>query len=132
LLDGTIDIIATDHAPHTSEEKEKGMLEAPFGIVGLETAFPLLYTHLVKKEVITLAQLIDKLTVKPANVFGLNYGILKPGASADLTVIDLEKTQPIQPERFLSKGRNTPFAGWVCQGWPVMTLLSGQPVWQDE
>ncbi|EGL83101.1 dihydroorotase, multifunctional complex type [Caldalkalibacillus thermarum TA2.A1] len=132
LVDGTIDIIATDHAPHTEEEKSRGIIQAPFGIVGLETAFPLLYTHLVKTGTLTLAQLIEKMTAKPAEIFGLNKGRLEIGADADLTVVDLELEQPIRPEHFLSKGRNTPFAGWICQGWPVATIVNGEVVWQEQ
>lgn len=132
LVDGTIDMIATDHAPHTAEEKQRGMLAAPFGIVGLETAFPLLYTYLVKKGVLTLAQLVEALTVKPAKVFGLEAGEIAAGHPADLVVVDLEKSKPIRPEEFLSKGKNTPFAGWTCQGWPVLTLCDGRLVWQDQ
>jgi len=130
LLDGTIDFIATDHAPHTAAEKAKGIEAAPFGIVGLETAFPLLYTHLVKTGLVTLKQLIDWLTIKPAQCFGLDAGRLAIGAPADLTVIDLETEDMIDPETFASKGKNTPFAGWACQGWPVMTLVGGTIVWE--
>lgn len=129
LLDGTIDFIATDHAPHTAEEKAEGMELAPFGIVGLETAFPLLYTHFVETKVMTLKQLVDFFTVKPAKAFGLPYGELKVGAPADLVVIDLEDKKEIQPEEFSSKGRNTPFAGWNCKGWPVLTVAEGKIVW---
>ncbi|MED4463279.1 dihydroorotase [Metabacillus fastidiosus] len=129
LLDGTIDFIATDHAPHTEEEKNQGMQLAPFGIVGLETAFPLLYTHFVLKEKITLKQLIDFLTVKPAETFGLADPSLKVGAKADVTVVDLNEESEIDPESFLSKGKNTPFAGWACKGWPVMTIAGGNIVW---
>jgi dihydroorotase len=131
LKDGTIDIIATDHAPHTVEEKAQGIELAPFGIVGLETAFPLLYTHLVLKGVLTLKELVDKLTRKPAEIFGLPYGILAEGKPADLTVIDLELERPIEPDLFLSKGRNTPFAGWQVKGWPVLTLLGGEVTWDQ-
>ena len=130
LLDGTIDFIATDHAPHTSEEKAEGIQLAPFGIVGLETAFPLLYTHLVKKDVITLKQLVDFLTIKPAKAFGLPYGELKAGASADIVLIDLDQKKEINPEQFISKGKNTPFGGWNCKGWPVMTIAEGKIVWE--
>ena len=130
LLDGTIDFIATDHAPHTEEEKAKGMKLAPFGIVGLETAFPLLYTNLVKKGVLTLRQLIDFLTIKPAEAFNLTYGKLEVGAQADLVLLDLDSEYEINPEEFLSKGKNTPFAGWKCQGWPIMTMVEGKVVWQ--
>ncbi|MDQ0337580.1 dihydroorotase [Caldalkalibacillus uzonensis] len=132
LVDGTIDVIATDHAPHTEEEKAQGMLKAPFGIVGLETAFPLLYTHLVKTGILSLAQLVEKMTVKPAEIFGLNKGRLGIGADADLTVVDLDLEQPIRPEHFLSKGRNTPFAGWICHGWPIATIVNGTVVWQAQ
>lgn len=129
LLDGTIDFIATDHAPHTGEEKAEGFELAPFGIVGLETAFPLLYTELVEKGVLTLKQLIDFLTVKPAETFNLPYGKIAVGAPADLVLLDLEQKENIDPETFLSKGKNTPFAGWSCKGWPVMTIVDGKVVW---
>ncbi len=130
LLDGTIDFIATDHAPHTAEEKAQGMVLAPFGIVGLETAFPLLYTHFVKTNKITLKQLVDFLTSKPANTFKLPTGSLEIGKKADLTVIDLDAKETIDTENFVSKGKNTPFDGWECKGWPVMTFVSGSIVWQ--
>ncbi|WLR52274.1 dihydroorotase [Bacillus tianshenii] len=130
LLDGTIDFIATDHAPHSAEEKSAGMVEAPFGIVGLETAFPLLYTNLVKKDVLTLQQLIEMMTKKPADAFKLPYGTLTEGSPADIAVFDLETEAEINPENFASKGKNTPFTGWKCQGWPVATIYNGQIVWQ--
>ncbi|GAJ38711.1 dihydroorotase [Saccharococcus caldoxylosilyticus] len=130
LLDGTIDFIATDHAPHTEAEKQKGINAAPFGIVGLETAFPLLYTHLVETNMLTLKQLIDLLTVKPAGCFGLPLGKLAVGERADITVIDLEAEETIDPQTFASKGKNTPFAGWTCKGWPVMTFVGGKLVWR--
>jgi dihydroorotase len=130
LLDGTIDFIATDHAPHTSEEKAEGFQLAPFGIVGLETAFPLLYTHFVETNIMTLNQLVDFLTVKPAEAFGLPYGELKVGAAADIAVIDLDEKKEINPEEFLSKGKNTPFAGWSCKGWPTLTIAKGKIVWE--
>ncbi|MED3646156.1 dihydroorotase [Halalkalibacterium halodurans] len=132
LLDGTIDFIATDHAPHTEEEKGQGMERAPFGIVGLETAFPLLYTHFVKKGTFTLKQLVDWLTIDPAETFQLPYGRLEEGAPADVTIIDLEVERAIDPAHFASKGRNTPFAGWTCQGWPVATLVGGKLVWEEK
>jgi dihydroorotase len=130
LLDGTIDFIATDHAPHTAEEKSEGMELAPFGIVGLETAFPLLYTHFVLKNLMTLEQLIMFLTKKPANAFNLPFGKIEEGALADLVLLDLNEERAINPEEFLSKGKNTPFGGWKCKGWPVMTLVNGQIVWE--
>lgn len=130
LLDGTIDFIATDHAPHTAEEKAEGMALAPFGIVGLETAFPLLYTNLVEKEILTEKQLVDFLTVKPAQAFNLPYGKLEVGAVADLVLVDLTKEESIDPNTFLSKGRNTPFGGWECKGWPVVTIAAGKIAWK--
>lgn len=132
LEDGTLDFIATDHAPHTAEEKGDGMEQAPFGIVGLETAFPLLYTHFVKTGKWTLTQLIDWLTNKPADVFGLPYGRLLMGESADLVFIDLTKEQNIDTATFVSKGKNTPFQDWTCTGWPVMTMFEGNVIWQEE
>ncbi|WP_075980991.1 dihydroorotase [Bacillus massilinigeriensis] len=130
LLDGTIDFIATDHAPHTAEEKAEGMELAPFGIVGLETAFPLLYTHFVEEELMTLKQLIDYLTIKPAQSFNLPYGKIEVGADADIVLLDLEHRKVIDPKSFLSKGKNTPFAGWECYGWPALTISQGKIVWR--
>jgi dihydroorotase len=130
LLDGTIDFIATDHAPHTAEEKSEGMVLAPFGIVGLETAFPLLYTHFVLKNIITLNQLIEFLTIKPAEAFGLPYGRIEVGAPGDLVILNLDDEYEIKPEEFLSKGKNTPFGGWKCKGWPDMTIAGGQIAWE--
>jgi dihydroorotase len=132
LLDGTIDFIATDHAPHTEAEKAEGMQKAPFGIVGLETAFPLLYSHFVEKGHISLKQLVDFLTIKPANAFNLSYGKLEVGAAADLTVIDLEREEAIDHSTFVSKGKNTPFTGWNCKGWPQLTIINGNIVWEKE
>ncbi|MBM7701798.1 dihydroorotase [Metabacillus iocasae] len=132
LLDGTIDFIATDHAPHTAEEKAEGMELAPFGIVGLETAFPLLYTHFVQKELMTLEQLVHFMTTKPSTTFSLPYGTIEVGKAADLTIIDLNEEATINPATFASKGKNTPFGGWLCKGWPVMTFVEGKCVWEKE
>ncbi|MEH7453629.1 dihydroorotase [Gottfriedia acidiceleris] len=132
LLDGTIDMIATDHAPHTEEEKAQGMQLAPFGIVGLETAFPLLNTHFVETGKMTLQQVINFLTTKPAEVFNLNRGKIEVGAVADLTVIDLDLEEEIDSTTFLSKGKNTPFNGWNCKGWPVITMVNGKLVYERE
>ncbi|MCT1904207.1 dihydroorotase [Oceanobacillus sojae] len=132
LLDGTLDFIATDHAPHGEEEKANGFLEAPFGIVGLETAFPLLYTHLVQKNVLSLHELIDRMTKKPADVFGLPYGTMEEGAPADLTILDLDKTAKIDRYQFASKGKNTPFHGWEVNGFPVMTIVNGEVVFKED
>ncbi|KGA97757.1 dihydroorotase [Alkalihalobacillus alcalophilus ATCC 27647 = CGMCC 1.3604] len=132
LMDGTIDFIATDHAPHTEEEKAQSMERAPFGIVGLETAFPLMYTNFVQTGKMSLKQLVDWLTVLPASTFKLDRGTLQEGAVADIAVIDLELEEKIDKETFVSKGKNTPFQGWSCQGWPVMTFVSGKKVWEKQ
>ncbi|PIC71745.1 dihydroorotase [Sporosarcina sp. P16b] len=131
LMDGTLDCIATDHAPHTADEKAVGIAKAPFGITGLETAYPLLYTNFVKPGYWTLKQLLDWMTVKPAEVFNLPYGKLQVGAEADLVLLDLEKQQKIDRTTFVSKGKNTPFDGVECAGWPVMTIFGGNIVWKD-
>jgi dihydroorotase len=131
LEDGTIDIIVTDHAPHAAEEKAKGMMQAPFGIVGFETAFPLLYTKFVETGRWSLRFLVEKMTTAPAEVFGLPYGRLEEGAAADIAVIDLETERTVQPETFLSKSRNTPFGGWKLRGWPVLTMFGGNVVWRE-
>ncbi|MFI8686339.1 dihydroorotase [Rossellomorea sp. NPDC077527] len=131
LLDGTIDFIATDHAPHSEEEKSEGMQLAPFGIVGLETAFPLLYTHFVEKEVFTLKQVIDWMTIKPSSAFNLPFGLLEVGGEADFTLIDLKKQKLIDPAEFLSKGKNTPFKEWECRGFPKATFYQGSLVWNE-
>ncbi|GGA84081.1 dihydroorotase [Ornithinibacillus halotolerans] len=132
LLDGTIDFIATDHAPHSKVEKEQGMLRAPFGIVGLETAFPLLYTYLVKPGKVSLKQLIDWLTINPADVFRLPFGKLAEGEVADLTLIDLDKELIIDKNKFSSKGKNTPFHNWKVTGVPVLTIFEGEIVYEEK
>lgn len=130
LLDGTLDMIATDHAPHHKDEKAAGILKAPFGIVGLETAFPLMYTYLVKTNKINLEQLITYMATKPAEVFDLPFGKFEEGAVADLVLIDLDKEEIIDRNEFVSKGKNTPFDGWKVQGIPVMTLHKGKVVYE--
>ncbi|WP_159884011.1 dihydroorotase [Paenibacillus puerhi] len=129
LVDGTIDIIVTDHAPHSEEEKARGVQLAPFGIVGFETAFPLLYTKFVATGQWTLEFLVDKMTKLPAEVFGLPWGTIEEGKPADLTLIDLETEREVDPASFASKGRNTPFTGWKLQGWPTLTMVDGKIVW---
>lgn len=132
LKDGTIDMIVTDHAPHTTEEKQRGMALAPFGIVGLETAFPLMYTKFVKTGAFTLQEVVDRMTKVPADVFNLPYGTIEEGAIADLTVIDLETEKEVDPQTFASKGHNTPFTGWKLAGWPVLTMVDGKIAWQAD
>jgi dihydroorotase len=131
LVDGTIDIIVTDHAPHSEEEKARGVDKAPFGIVGFETAFPLLYTKFVATGEWSLQFLVDKLTKLPADVFGLPWGTLNVGSPADIAIIDLDNEKEVNPAEFASKGRNTPFTGWALKGWPVATLVGGNVVWSE-
>ncbi len=130
LLDGTIDCIATDHAPHGLEEKSQSFMKSPFGIVGSETAFQLIYTHFVETGRFTLEQVINWLAVKPAEIFGLNAGTLTVGAPADVAVFDITQTCTIDKEAFLSKGENTPFIGWKVKGETQMTFVNGKLVWQ--
>lgn len=132
LEDGTIDCIATDHAPHAKEEKDQPMTKAPFGIVGSETAFPLLYTHFVKNGNWTLQQLVDYLTIKPAQTFDLQYGRLEEGSLADITIINLDKESEIKAEDFHSKASNTPFIGYQVYGTPVLTMVEGEVKFKEE
>lgn len=131
LHDGTIDFIATDHAPHTEEEKSQGFMNSPFGITGLETAFPLLYTHFVQTGLATMPRLVDWLTEKPAKTFGLPYGTLEEGSVADITIVDLDKEKQINRHQLVSKGKNSPFHGWTLKGWPIMTLVDGDIVFEE-
>ena len=131
ILDGTVDMIATDHAPHSAEEKGRGLAHSLFGIVGLETAFPVLYTELVKPGDLTLEQLIDRMVTNPARRFGIGSA-LEEGAPADLTVFDLDASYTIQPEDFLSMGKSSPFAGRTVFGKCLLTLSGGEIAWQEE
>ena len=128
LKDGTIDAIATDHAPHADFEKQREFDYAPFGIVGLETAWGLALT-LVDEGTLSVEQVVALLTVQPARAFGLSKGTLAVGADADVTIVDPEAQWVVEPERFRSKGRNTPFAGWKLKGRVVTTIVSGRVVY---
>ena len=130
IKDGTIDMIATDHAPHSLEEKSKGLEKSAMGIVGIETAFPVLYTNLVKTGVITLTKLTELLSVNPSKRFGFDIEI-KEGKSADLTVFNLDTEYVIDPEEFISMGRATPFKGAKVFGKCLMTMCGGNIVWKD-
>ncbi|MGI6392937.1 MAG: dihydroorotase [Candidatus Izemoplasmatales bacterium] len=132
LIEGTIDCVATDHAPHSPDEKALGMEKAPFGVVGLETAFPLIYTNLVRTRMATLQQAIAWFSLNPAKILNLDEGRIVIGRKADLTVLDLNRRKTIDKNQFLSKGRNTPFDGWECYGWPVLTLVEGKVAFCDE
>ena len=134
LRDGTIDIIATDHAPHSAEEKNKGLKSSLMGIVGLETAFPLLYTYLVQKGELSLKQLIDKLCYNPRKRFSLPE-TLQEGKPADFTMFALGESYTIDPAAFLSKGKSTPFEGRSVQGRCMLTMANGRTAysaWDQE
>lgn len=127
LLDGTIDMIATDHAPHSAEEKARGLARSAFGIVGLETAFALIHTYFVKEQKLSWEQLIEILSINPRKVFRLAGG-LETGQPADITIIDPNKQWTINPEKFLSKGKATPFENWEVWGKVEMTFVDGTRV----
>jgi dihydroorotase len=131
LADGTLDAIATDHAPHATADKEVELDQAANGIVGLETAVGLCLTHLVGERVLDLATLVARLTAGPARVLDLPGGSLTPGGPGDVTILDLEREHVIEPARFRSKARNTPFGGWRCTGAPWMTIVGGRIVMRD-
>ncbi|MDY4754765.1 MAG: dihydroorotase [Candidatus Faecousia sp.] len=123
ILDGTIDMIATDHAPHSAEEKSKGLQKSAFGIVGIETAFPLLYTYLVKPGILSLERLVELLTVNPRRRFGIE-------SNGAFTLWDLNAVSKIDPSEFLSMGKSTPFTGWEISGKCIATVCDGKIVYK--
>ncbi len=125
IVDGTIDMIATDHAPHSAEEKSKGLAQSAFGVVGLETALPVLYTKLVLPGVITLERLVELLALNPRKRFNIPMG-------NDFTVWDLNAAITVDPDNFLSKGKATPFEGWKLQGKCIMTVCDGNVVYKND
>lgn len=131
LRDGTIDVIATDHAPHASQEKQQEFTEAPFGIVGLETALSLTLA-LVDEGILTIESAVEKLATAPAKAFSLDAGTLAVGAPADLAIVDPHMQWEVDPSRFRSKSRNTPFAGWKVKGRVMATIVSGRVVFEFE
>jgi len=131
IADGTIDVIATDHAPHSQDEKKVEFDLAPFGILGLETALSL-SLELVEKGIITLEEMIKKLTVAPSEIVGIERGTLVPGSIADLVVFDPGMSRTVNPEEFFSKSRNTPFSGWELKGMVSNTIVSGKVVFSRE
>lgn len=132
LRDGTIDCIATDHAPHSAEEKARPLTEAPSGMVGLETALAITLTELYHSGAMELAEILQKMTAGPAKVLGFPFGKLAVGAAADLTLFDLNETWTIDPAKFRSKGRNTPFAGRTVRGKVKYTLVGGRVIYRSE
>ena len=124
IIDGTIDMIATDHAPHSAEEKSRGLEKSAFGVVGIETAFPICYTYLVKKGLISLEKLIELLVTNPRKRFGLELG-------CDFSIWDLDADYTVDPEEFVSKGHATPFSGWKVSGRCMATVCDGKLVWKE-
>ena len=129
VRDGTVDVLATDHAPHAAEEKAAGLEKAPFGVVGLETAVSVLLDRLVRPGLLPLERFVDMWSAKPSEILGLSaLGRIAPGAAGDLTLLDLECDVIVRSGEFESKGRNTPFDGWTLRGAPVRTIVGGRPV----
>ena len=131
LKDGTIDIIATDHAPHHLTEKDRGFVEAPFGISGLETAVAIIMTDLVKKNVITPLEMADKMSYTPAKIIGIDKGTLLVGKTADITIIDPDAEYVIDSKTFASRGKNTPFNGKKVSGEIKYTIAGGKIVYSN-
>ncbi|GIW33193.1 dihydroorotase [Meiothermus sp.] len=132
LLDGSIDCVGTDHAPHTQDEKELDLLRAPFGIPNLEVAWPLLYTELVLKRGFPLPILIERFTDGPRRVLGFSPIHLTEGAEASLVLWQPNNPRPVEPSAFASKAKYSPWEGWTLQGWPVLTLVEGRRVFASE
>ncbi|HEU4642651.1 MAG TPA: dihydroorotase [Gemmatimonadaceae bacterium] len=130
LRDGTIDVVATDHAPHHYDAKEREFADAPFGIIGLETALALVVTELVEPGIIDFPTLVDRMSTRPAKLFHLPGGTLAEGGVADVTVFDPAREWKVQPSEFLSKGRNTPYAGRVLRGRALCTIVGGRVVYR--
>ena len=128
LADGTVDVVATDHAPHTRAEKEADFLRAPFGIPSLEVAFPLLFTELVEKQGLPLSRLLEAMADAPRRLLGRPALRLREGAPADLVLVDPRARRAVDPSNFRSKARYSPWAGWELVGWPVLTLVGGEVV----
>jgi dihydroorotase len=131
LIDGTIEVIATDHAPHARSEKEMEFDYAPFGIIGLETALGLILTELYHSRLLTLPMIVERMAVNPARILKLKHkGTLAPGADADITVLDPDREWTVEERELQSKSKNSPFIGWKLKGKPVMTIVAGQVVWE--
>jgi dihydroorotase len=129
IVDGTIDVVATDHAPHTAEEKSRGLERSAMGVVGLETSFAVIYTKLVKTGVISLEKAVELLAEAPRRIFGLG-GRIAEGEAADVAVFDLDTEWTVDPAKFYSKGKATPFEGWQLQGECCLTMVDGKIVYE--
>ena len=131
LQDGTIEVIATDHAPHTAAEKARGLAGSAMGVVGLECAFAVLNTALVGRGIISFARLVEAMAVAPRRIFSLGGGTIAAGEPADLTAVDTERAGTVDPDRFLSMGRSTPFAGMAVRGEVMLTLVGGREAYRN-
>lgn len=132
LKDGSIQVISTDHAPHSVRDKSGSMRSAAFGIVGLETSLALTYTELVEKGVLTELQMVEKMSWNPAQILGLDRGTIQEGRPADVIVVDVKHSYKIDKTKFASKGRNTPFDGWEVKGKVLYTICDGKVVFQED
>lgn len=131
LADGTVDMVATDHAPHSDEEKSRGLKDSPMGVIGLEFAFPVLYTELVKKGVVTLHRLVQAMSSAPTKRFGLPGGDICDGCRAELAVFDLDREWTVRGKDSASKGSSTPFEGRTVKGKNLMTIHNGEIIWKE-
>ena len=132
LQENVLEAIATDHAPHSKEEKEQSMLKSPFGIVGSETAFALTVTELIRTGKLSMAELVERMSLQPAKILGIPKGSLQPGMAADITIADANASYTIDPEKFYSKGKNTPFGGKKVYGVISHTIVDGEIVYKNE
>ena len=130
FVDGTLDTLATDHAPHHYDEKEQAFEDAPFGLVGLETALGIVLTHIVGKKLLSLSDVIERMSGAPARAFSLPGGTLRDGTAADVTVFDPNREWIVNPTQLLSKSKNTPFSGWRLTGRAVLTVVGGRVVYE--
>lgn len=131
VCDGTVDMLATDHAPHSIEEKSRGLRDSLMGVVGLETAFPVVYTKLCLSGIVPLSRILEMLTAAPQKRFALGAGAIQTGKRADFNVWNLDRTYAVEPDRFATMGRATPFAGWTVTGKCVCTMVDGKMVWDE-
>lgn len=130
IIDGTVDVIATDHAPHSAEEKARGLAKSAMGVVGLETAFAVLNTKLVKTGIITLERLVEIMSVRPREIFGIEGGKIEVGQPADLALLDADRVWTVDPQKFVSMGKATPFKDWELQGENLLTIYRGEIVYE--
>ncbi len=130
MLDGTIDVIATDHAPHSAEEKSKGLEKSAMGVVGLETAFAVMNTKFVKTGIIPFEKLVELMSIRPREIFNLDGGKIAVGEVADLALVSLDDEWTVEPKDFVSMGKATPFEGWKLQGKNLMTICKGEIVYE--